>query len=257
MGTGLVATPNDFGLLGGNPTNRKLLDWLAVEFMSHNWSVKHVDRMLLVSSVYRQSTADDAAKASIDPDNKLYWRMNRRRLDAETMRDNILATSGLLNLKAGGPGVRVPIEKEVYDLIFTEGEPDNLWPLAPDKTEKYRRSIYLLNKRTVRLPMLANFDQPDEMTSCPMRPSSTHALQALSLLNSDFMEEQSRAFALRLEGGCGDDRACAVKLAYKLALARAPLAKEMELARQFFRRDALLEDFCLALLNRNEFIYVP
>ena len=88
--------------------------------------------------------------------------------------------------------MRVPIEKEVYDLIFTEGEPDNLWPLSPDKSQQYRRSIYLLNKRTVRLPMLANFDQPDDMTSCPVRPASTHSLQALSLMNSDFMQEQSR-----------------------------------------------------------------
>ena len=106
----------------------------------------------------------------------------------------MLAVSGLLNAKIGGPPVRVPIEPEVYDLIFTEGEPDNLWPLSPDKSEHYRRSLYLLNKRTVRLPMLANFDQPDDMTSCPVRPASTHSLQALSLMNSDFMQETIAGF---------------------------------------------------------------
>jgi hypothetical protein len=247
MGTGLVATPNDFGLLGGNPADRKLLDWLAVEFMEHGWSVKHIDRLILLSAAYRQSSTADP----------VYWRVNRRRLDAETLRDSVLAASGLLNARMGGPPVRVPIEKEVYDLIFTEGEPDNLWPLSPDKTQQYRRSIYLLNKRTVRLPMLANFDQPDDMTSCPVRPASTHSLQALSLLNSDFMQEQSQAFAARLEKSCRANRTCAVKLAYKLALARAPRKNELEMARQFFRKDAQLADFCLAMLNRNEFVYVP
>jgi hypothetical protein len=247
MGTGLVATPNDFGLLGGNPADRKLLDWLAVEFVESGWSIKHLDRMILLSAAYRQSSGQEP----------VYWRVNRRRLDAETLRDSVLAVSGLLNPRPGGPGVRVPIERAVYDLIFTEGEPDNLWPLSPDKSQQYRRSIYLLNKRTVRLPMLANFDQPDDMTSCPVRPASTHSLQALSLLNSDFMQEQSQAFASRLEASCRADRNCAVKLAYNLALARAPRKNEIELARKFFRKDAQLADFCLAMLNRNEFVYVP
>jgi hypothetical protein len=246
MGTGLVATPNDFGLLGGNPADRKLLDWLAVEFMEHGWSIKHIDRLILSSAVYHQ----------ISTPEPVYWRVNRRRLEAETLRDSILTVSGLLNSQIGGPPVRVPIEKEVYDLIFTEGEPDNLWPLSPDKSLQYRRSIYLLNKRTVRLPMLANFDQPDEMTSCPVRPSSTHSLQALSMLNSGFMQEQSQALAKRLEDTCGTRRTCAVQLAYKLALARAPRKNELELAREFFRKDSQLSDFCLAMLNRNEFVYV-
>jgi hypothetical protein len=105
--------------------------------------------------------------------------------------------------------------------------------------------------------MLANFDQPDDMTSCPVRPASTHSLQALSLLNSDFMQEQSQAFARRLEGSCRADKNCAVRLAYSLALARAPRKNEVELARKFFRKDAQLADFCLAMLNRNEFVYVP
>jgi hypothetical protein len=257
MGTGLVATPNDFGLLGGKPGNPKLLDWLAVEFMEHGWSIKHIDRLILLSSVYRQATDDSAAQSAIDPDNRLYWRMARRRLDAETMRDSVLAVSGLLNAAIGGPPVRVPLEPEVYALVITNGEPDNLWPLSPVKTQQYRRSLYLLNKRTVRLPLLANFDQPDDMTSCPVRPVSTHALQALSLMNSEFMHEQSQAFAARLQTACGQDRTCAVKLAYELALARPSRKPELEMARNFLRQDAELADFCLALLNRNEFVYVP
>ena len=259
MGTGLVPTPNDFGLLGApsGGTNRRLLDWLAAEFVDHGWSVKHIDRLILLSSVYRQSAGDDPERAKSDPDNRLYWRMNRKRLEAELIRDSVLRVSGQLNLQAGGPPVRIPIEREVYDLIFTEGEPDNLWPVALDPAEHRRRSLYLLNKRTVRLPLLANFDQPDAMSSCPVRPASTHALQALSLFNGEFLQEQSAALAARLEKECPGGRDCAVNLAYRLALARAPRTEEMEMARRFFARDPALEDFCLALLNRSEFVYVP
>ncbi|MBI3693805.1 MAG: DUF1549 domain-containing protein [Acidobacteria bacterium] len=258
MGTGLVATPNDFGLLGQRPSNPKLLDWLATEFMARNWSVKTIDRMIVLSSVYQQEAADAAAKSKIDPENKLYWRMNRRRLEGETIRDQVLAVAGTLNPRLGGKPVRIPIEREVYDLIFTEGEPDNLWPVTPDRAEHARRSLYLLNKRTVRLPFLMNFDQPDTMTSCPVRPASTHSLQALSLMNSDFMQEQSQALGARLERECGrGDRGCQVRRAYKLALARAPRPAETGMAQNFFARGGLLPDFCLALLNRNEFVYIP
>ena len=138
-----------------------------------------------------------------------------------------------------------------------EGEPDNLWPVTPDTSEHSRRSLYLLNKRTVRLPLLANFDQPDEMTSCPVRPTSTHALQALSLLNSDFMQRESDIFAQRLERECGADGDCRLRHAYKLALARAPKPVEEKMGRKFFAHGGPLADFCLALLNRNEFIYIP
>ena len=214
--------------------------------------------MIVLSSAYRQSAAIDPAKADEDADNKLYWRANRRRLEAEVIRDGILMASGQLNPAVGGKPVRVPIEPEIYDLIFTEGEPDNLWPVTPDRSEHNRRSLYLLNKRTVRLPFLANFDQPDTMTSCAVRPSSTHALQALSMLNSDFITSQSRAFARRLEKACGDDRSCQVEKSYALTLARKPTRAEQRLATDFFSNEqAKLSDFCLALLNRNEFVYRP
>lgn len=257
MGTGIVGTPNDFGTLGQRPTNQKLLDYLATEFMANNWSVKAIDRSIVLSSAYRQSAATDPAKAKIDPDNKLYWRANRRRLEGEAIRDQILAATGSLHLKLGGKPVRVPIEPEVYALIFSEDEPDNLWPLPPDPKEYNRRSLYLLNKRTVRLPMLMNFDQPDAMTSCPVRPTSTHALQALSLMNSDFMAQQSKLFAARLESECGRNRQCQLRHAYKLAMARSPLPVEIRIAEKFRAKGGQLQDFCLALLNRNEFVYIP
>jgi hypothetical protein len=257
MGTGIVATPNDFGVLGQRPTNQKLLDWLAVEFMEHNWSVKTIDRMIVMSSAYQQASADGVAQAKIDPDNKLYWRMNRKRLEGELIRDAVLEISGALNPRLGGKPVRVPIEQEVYEEIFTEGERDGLWPVTKGEFEQHRRSLYLLNKRTVRLPMMTAFDQPDTMTSCPLRPVSTHALQALSLFNSDFMRDESNRFAARLERECGRDRGFQLRRAYKLALARAPRPVEMKLGEKFLQDGGTLANFCLALMNRNEFVYVP
>jgi hypothetical protein len=256
MGRGIVGTPNDFGTLGERPTHPKLLDWLAAEFIDRGWSVKAIDRLIVLSNAYRQSSAGDAAKQAIDPDNKLYWRMNRRRLEGEAIRDAVLATSGMLNPQMGGPPVRVPIEREVYDIIFTEHEADNLWPLPKDRAQIYRRSLYLLNKRTVRLPMLANFDQPDTMSSCAMRLVSTHALQALTLINSDFMAEQSAALAKRLEIEARTGADARVRRAYSLALARAPKPAEIRLARAFFAKGGTLQEFCLALLNRSEFLYI-
>ena len=258
MGTGIVPTPNDFGQLGGRPSNRALLDWLAAEFVSSGWNVKHLDRLIVTSATYRQSAERNEKMAAIDGDNKFYWRMNQRRLEGEALRDNILAASGKLNAKAFGPPIKTPIEQEIYDIIFTEAEPDNLWPLPKDRAEIYRKSLYLLNKRTVRLPMLTNFDQPDAISSCPIRPVSTHALQALTLLNSDFMHEQAQAMAARVAGECKANAACQTRTAYSLALQRPPRAEELEQAQRFLTKNQMpLEDFCKALLNRHEFVYIP
>lgn len=232
MGEGIVKTPNDFGTLGARPTHPQLLDWLAVEFMDRGWDIRAIDRLIVTSQAYRQAGA-------------------RRRLDAETIRDSILAVSGRLNRKMYGRPVRTPIEPEVYETIFTEYEADNLWPLPKDPNEMYRRTIYLLNKRTVRLPLLANFDQPDTMTPCPQRNVSTHALQALNLLNSDFLNESAQAMAASL------DRTDPVGDAYWRALAREPRPEERRQAKEFFDNGGSLAEFCLAMLNRNDFLYLP
>ena len=238
MGKGIVATANDFGALGSRPTNLKLLDWLAAEFIESGWDIKHIDRLILTSQTYQQEA------------------VQRRRMDSDTLRDSILASSGMLNLKMYGKPVKTPIEPEIYDIIFTEAEPDNLWPLPKDKSEMYRRSIYLLNRRTIRLPLMMNFDQPDTMSSCPERPISTSALQSLSMLNSDFIQEQAKAFATRIQTGC-TTKDCAVGKAYSLALSRPPTDQERLLAREFFHKGGLVEDFALAILNRNDFLYLP
>jgi hypothetical protein len=211
--------------------------------------------------------------------------MNHRRRDGEALRDGILAVSGRLNLQAGGPPVRIPLEPEVYDLIFTEGEPDNLWPVTLDPREHTRRSIYMLTKRNVRLPLFETFDQPDRLNSCPERAVSTFAPQALLLLNGPFIQTESKHFAARLMRECGDDVEKQVERAYYLALARKPTPAERQSATTFLTdqaellRDRLrarlpipkvealpdgsdpataaaLADFCLAMLNRNEFLYL-
>ncbi|HEU4753350.1 MAG TPA: DUF1553 domain-containing protein, partial [Armatimonadota bacterium] len=176
--------------------------------------------------------------ARVDPQNLLLWRQNPRRMDAEALRDSILAVSGTLNPQAGGPPVRVPLEPEVYDQIFSEGEPDNLWPVTPDVRQHARRSLYLLRKRNVRLPMLAVFDQPDMMSSCGARLQSVHALQALTLMNSDFMLEQSRALARRVLTESGGDPAPALDRLYRLALARSPRPAEVRRAKAFLQGQA-------------------
>src|SRR5262249_35556290 len=143
FGRGLVATPNDFGIRGEPPTHPELLDWLATEFVAHGWSVKHLHRLMVLSSTYRQAPTSPGRGTTVDPDNRLLGRMNRRRLESESLRDSILAVAGTLNPKLGGPMVRVPLEPEVYELIFTEGEPDGLWFPTNDPREHARRSLYL------------------------------------------------------------------------------------------------------------------
>ena len=258
MGVGLVKTPNDFGVMGGHPSNQALLDSLAVTFMDSGWDIKALDRQILLSATYQQSAASNPEGEKRDPENSLLWRMNRKRLDAEALRDAILTSAGTLNPQVGGRPVRIPIEPEVYDLIFTEYERDGLWPVSPDKNVQNRRGIYLLNKRGVRLPLLSAFDQPDAITSCPVRPVSTHALQALSLFNSDFIQEQSTALAKRLEAQCKPrGRTCQIQTAWSRTLSRAATAQELTLARKFLADGGSLQEMSLALLNRNEFVYVP
>jgi hypothetical protein len=227
--------------------------------------------LIVTSSAYRQSSGFDAGKAKVDPDNTLVWRMNRKRLDAEALRDSVLAVAGTLNTEIGGPSIKVPIEPEVYETIFTEAEPDNLWPVHPDPNQHVRRSLYLLRKRNVRLPMLAVFDQPDMMSACGARGQSVHALQALTLINSPFMLEQSGALAKRLIADVRSEEAARIRRLFELALNRPPTDRELESTRRFLKGQRALAgktaahgsadlaawtDLCLATLNRNEFMYL-
>jgi hypothetical protein len=283
FGHGIVATPSDFGVRGEAPSHPELLDWLATELVSNGWHLKPLHKLMVTSATYRQSSAGDPGRAKLDPENTTLWRMNRRRLEAESLRDAMLAVTGELNPKLGGPGVLVPIEREVEDLIFTEAEVVDLWPETPDPAEHARRSLYLYRKRNVRYPMFDAFDAPDTQTACPQRATSTHALQSLVMLNSDFALSRAAALAGRLyrEGQSADDR---IRLAYRAVLAREPRPAEIDQARAFlasqaerlYGRDpgklarpdfvppetpavaaAAWVDFALAMLNRNEFVYIP
>src|SRR5207302_5414600 len=148
--------------------------------------------------------------------------MNRRRLEAEAIRDSILTASGALNRQVGGPSVKVPLEPEVYDLIFTEGEPDGLWPVTPDTTQHARRSIYLFSKRNVRLPLFEAFDQPDTLNSCADRQVSTFAPQALILMNGPFVQEQAKRLAVTLTHEVGPDTGKQIDALYRRAIGRLP-----------------------------------
>jgi Protein of unknown function (DUF1553) len=193
--------------------------------------------------------------------------MNRRRLDAEGVRDAMLLASGEQNPRMGGPGVLAPIEKEVEDLIFTEAEVVDLWPEDRNPAEHLRRSLYLFRKRNVRYPLFDSFDAPDTQTACPRRETSTHALQALNLLNSDFAAGRARALARRVLKEEGEE--CGrIRSIYRIVLAREPRGDEVERARAFLKaqaeriegpgqESAAWTDLALAMLNSNEFLYTP
>ena len=267
FGKGLVATPNDFGTRGDRPTHPELLDWLARELVEPTvgggraWTLKRLHRLMVCSATYRQASKVRPSIAAVkaDPDNTLLWRMNRRRLEAEAVRDAVLAVAGTLNREVGGPSVKVPLEPEVYDLIFTEDEPSGLWPVTPDPKQHTRRSVYLFLKRNVRLPMLEAFDQPDTLNSCAARPVSTFAPQALILMNGPFAREQSRAMAADLVRSAETEPSAQIAALYRRALGRPPADDELKLCWEFLARpgDRRLADLCLAVINTNEFVHVP
>ncbi|MFO0938789.1 MAG: DUF1549 domain-containing protein [Gemmataceae bacterium] len=280
FGRGIVTTPNDFGTRGSRPSHPELLDWLAVEFQNPSdgglsWSLKRMHRLMVLSATYRQTSEtsrETQGNQAIDPDNTSYWRMNRRRLDAEALRDAILASSGSLNRKVGGPSVKVPLEPEVYDLIFTEDEPDHLWNVTPDVTEHTRRSLYLFAKRNVRYPLLEAFDQPDAINSCAVRGESLFAPQSLILMNGPFVREQAECFVRKLNPV--DDREWERNLGeiYRICFGRLPSNEERRKGMEFLKSQALLigdgkkpskdrqrgalADFCLAIFNSSEFVYL-
>ncbi len=252
FGRGIVGTPNDFGRMGLRPTHPELLDWLANRFVEGGWKLKPLHKLILLSRAYQQSSnspQETVAKAK-DPDNKLFWRFNRRRLEAEEIRDASLAVAGALNLKAGGPSVIVPVEPELVNLLYKPSQ----WAVTPDPAEHDRRGVYLLQKRNLRLPFMEVFDSPDLQLSCARREQSTHAPQALELLNGDFANRMADALAVRLAHEAKTP-AARIELAYKLTTGHAPTALERQLAGRYLQSGQLRE-FALAMLNLNSFLYV-
>lgn len=252
FGQGIVVTPNDFGRMGGRPSHPELLDYLANEFIASGYSVKHIHRLILNSNTWMQtSDTVNATATEKDPENKLLWKFSRRRLTAEELRDSMLMAAGSLNLKQGGPSVIVPIEKELVNALYKPSQ----WQVTADTQEHKRRSIYLLVKRNLHLPMMEVFDAPDSLVSCARRETSTHAPQALELLNGTFANEQAEAFAARLAKLSGGKPDRMVDQAFLLVAGRKPTLKERKVAIEFARTTKPRE-FAIAMLNLNAFLYV-
>jgi uncharacterized protein DUF1553/uncharacterized protein DUF1549/cytochrome c len=283
FGKGIVETPNDFGRMGAAPSHPELLDWLATEFVRQGWSVKAMHRLILKSSTYQQASEfTSAANQKKDPQNQLLWKMPLQRVEGEIVRDSILAVSGGLNLKAGGPGVFPELDPGLIGLIEATQNKDRRWPVTQDGPELWRRSIYVTQKRSVSAPIMDLFDPPDLVSSCPKRNTTTVAPQALQLLNNKFVMGQSTLFAERLRNEVGKDSAEQIRRAFRLAYGRPPDVVELETSQTFLKKQATyhnaltrklqdegvdpaeipdpdkaaLTDLCHSLFNSNEFVYV-
>ncbi len=253
FGTGIVKTANDFGVKGDRPSHPALLEWLANTFRSSGGRWKPLHRMLVLSQTYQQSSRSPQSLAErIDPENRLLSHFNRRRLSAEELRDTMLAVSGRLNLKAAGPSVVIPVDKELVQLLYKPSQ----WQITSDAREHDRRSIYLMAKRNLRLPFMENLDAPTLQSSCARRDASTHAPQALELLNGSLSNSLAQALTTRLKAEAGDDPERIVNLAFRWALGRPPSSRELQRSLEFLR-EAPLREFALAMFNLNEFLYVP
>jgi mono/diheme cytochrome c family protein len=285
FGRGLVDTPGDLGYLGDRPTHAELLDWLADEFVTNNWSLKQFHRLVMTSAVYCQSSlSSNSPGTAIDPDDKLYWRYPMRRLDAEVVRDAVVAVSGKLNDHRSGPPVPVMADIVGQFVIGKEnlnaGRPG---PVLPMRGEEFRKSIYVQWRRSRPLTVLDAFDLPRMEPNCEKRNQSTVATQSLLLMNSGFLIEMSEHFAKRIRTESGEKLSDQVQLAWRLAFARSPSEDEIQKSIKYVESqtahfektppptvtdpatkklitlkpaDIALASYCQLLLGSNQFLYV-
>jgi hypothetical protein len=246
FGRGIVGTPSDFGRNGEKPTHPELLDWLASDFVANGWRIKRLHKLMVTSATYQQSSSANAAGTAKDAGNLLLWRMPLRRLEAESIRDAILATSGKLDHRMGGPSFRL-YKYRVVNVAFYE-------PMEEFGPETWRRSVYQQAARGIRDDLLGTFDCPESSQRAPKRDSTTTALQALSLLNGPFMQQQARFMAERVKKDMGDTPSAQVEGAFRLAFGRAPKAEERQAAIGLVQEQGLIA-LCRALMNANEFLY--
>ncbi|MEY4567624.1 MAG: hypothetical protein RLY14_2594, partial [Planctomycetota bacterium] len=261
FGRGIVRSPNNFGQLGDIPTHPELLDWLARELMNNGWKLKELQKMMVMSETYRQSSVPSALAQEKDPSNDWFSHFNMRRLSAEEIRDSILATNGRLNLEMYGPGVFPEISREV---LAGQSVPGSGWDKSSYE-QQARRSVYIHVKRSLVVPFLSAFDFPDTDTSCEARFITVQPGQALSMLNGDYLNEQSAELAKRVRREGGNDLRSQVKAAIGYALTRMAEEKEIERGMQLIQKlkekhglndDQALDNFCLFIYNLNEFIYL-
>lgn len=251
FGRGIVASIDNFGKMGESPTHPELLDWLALEFMERGWSVKQMHRLLMTSEAYRMSSQFmDAGNVQRDPENKYGWRFRARRLEAEIVRDSVLKVSGGLNEEMGGPAVFPELQPEILASMK-----HGIWKREKDGPDVWRRSVYIYRKRGLPFPLLETFDLPDQNISCGARVVSTVPTQALMLMNDQFVIRQSELFAQRIAESEPQDRERQIDLAYRIALGRAPDAKEREAALVYLQTHSL-QGLAHVVLNLNEFVYL-
>ena len=278
FGQGIVGTPSDFGLMGQRPTHPELLDWLADEFVRTGWDVKRMQKLIVMSNVYKESSVSNESSATGDPRNRLLWHFPRQRLEGEAIRDSMLYASGLLNLKVGGPSV-------FPELPGGAGKPRGGWTTSTDPADADRRSIYIFVRRNARYPLLEEFDMPDTHESCGRRNQTITAPQALSLLNDKLTLEWAASFAGRVLHQAGADANAQIENAFRLAYGRRPDGWEKDTVLTFFAKQraivqqraaaggklalppgvlpagvepveaAVLVDFCHMLFNSSEFVY--
>ena len=248
FGTGIVDTPSDFGLNGAKPSHPELLDWLAVEFMESGWSIKHIHRLILNSKTWLQSSRPVAKAMQVDAAGRLLWRHPTRRMAAEAIRDNMLAVSGVLDLKSGGPG---------FDGF--EVQMENVRHFFPKKQYgpiDWRRMIYMTKVRQERESVFGVFDCPDASQAVAKRSRSTTPLQALNLFNSRFVMQQADLLADLLAKEAGADAAVQAKRAFTLCFNRPPTEAEINSSAEFIQNEGLSQ-FTRAMLNANEFVFIP
>jgi hypothetical protein len=226
----------------------ELLDWLAATYIAGGWRLKPIHRLIVGSSAYRQSSRLDPKAQAVDRDNRLVWRAAPRRLEAESIRDAMLATSGRLDTRMGGPGYNIWEKNTNYVAVYK--------PRAELGPDDFRRMVYQFKPRSQQDPTFGAFDCPDAALVAPRRNVSTTALQALNLLNSGFVVQQARFFAERLRGEAGPDPARQTERGFRLAFGRAPSTPEQAAAVMLINSHGAVA-FCRALYNANEFVYVP
>ena len=261
FGRGICHTPSDFGKLGRFPTHPQLLDWLAAEVVARRWSLKEMHKLLMTSNVFMMSSASVDKSLAADPANNLFWRFNMRRLSAEEIRDSILAVNGTINLKYLGPSFYPEVPREV---LQTSSRPGGVYRKS-SPAEQGRRSVYIFIKRSLIPPMMSTHDLADTDSSCAVRFTTTVPTQALTMLNSKFLNDQAGVFSSYLQKKAGDDVGEKVRLALSRVFCRDPVKTEIDgclkLIKDFqvedkFNAEQAFKYFCLLALNLNEFVYL-
>ena len=251
FGRGIVRTLDNLGRMGDEPTHPALLDWLAVEFMDRGWSLKEMHRLMMTSEAYQMASAhEDAGNRAADPENRLLWQYRPQRLEAEALRDAIMTVSGGIDLTVGGPPVFPHVPRALL-----EAARNGYWENQPDGPEVWRRSVYVYRRRSLGFPFFDTFDLPDQNQTAAARNVSTVATQALTLMNNEFVLNQARVFAERLERAAPGDVDGQIDLAYRIALTRPPAPDEAEIARDLVSSQSLV-DLTHVMLNLNEFLYL-